>query len=499
LFRWATCGSLELNLGIDDPMKIQSLTIFRWPLAIWVILHHLLDSTFLVHNNYFFLRTLAEIGNTAVIGFFVLSGFVISFSWNKYSGKKWGLRTFYLHRLASLYPMFMVSNLVLFFISEADKDALIPNLFFIQPFSPSGWMALNGPGWSLGAEFFFYLLFPFLVVPVSKLTKARQAKISIIVLVIIDVCLNVAGNLLLQPESMIYFNYHFPPYQLIHFVEGMIVFRLYCLTKENIKRNHFSQIFAFFVFFISIIFSITLPFESVKYGFLISASTCYLIYVLAKFSKNTNSSLRLFLVKLGNSSFMLYITHWIWLGNLRSFLVNITNIFVFIGLFFCFLIAISIFFDFFQHRVVDRLTSQLMNHDWKIFKTLIVILVFSINCYFLGKFNPVYWNKNNIPKNPSINVQVVKGFLEGDKFILQLVATNSNSFPIKLDRCYIILVPTDVKQDSKRPKPIPFEAKNIVVPTRNTMNGLLNQIEFKTSFSWYADFPENFTIEIYCK
>jgi peptidoglycan/LPS O-acetylase OafA/YrhL len=127
---------------------------------------------------------LSSNGTAMVIVFFVLSGFFISYSFDK---NKWQLKDFYINRLIRIYVPFLFSLFfaigVLFLVKEinpalADKNfdrqfnhelaaafynlnfkGLISSLFFL-PFGKNDYIGFNMVYWSLLYEAIFYLLIP---------------------------------------------------------------------------------------------------------------------------------------------------------------------------------------------------------------------------------------------------------------------------------------------------------------------------------------------------
>lgn len=139
-------------------------------------------TVFIVHANYSrftgglpILWRFSELGNDAVMVFFVLSGFVIAYVADK---KEKTLKDYFLSRLARLYSVTapaLVLTVVLDSIGshiayglydgrwfQADYPVwrFVANFFFVneiwfssvRPFS-------NGPFWSLGYEFWYYVIF----------------------------------------------------------------------------------------------------------------------------------------------------------------------------------------------------------------------------------------------------------------------------------------------------------------------------------------------------
>jgi peptidoglycan/LPS O-acetylase OafA/YrhL len=121
-------------------------------------------------------------GGLMVDMFFVLSGFVISYSYGKRLGNFADARRFVLLRLARLYPLHLAFLLVFLGIELSRYAALragvpmanppfqvnsfaafIENLFLLHAMGLQPDVTFNGPSWSISAEFYAYLLFAALV------------------------------------------------------------------------------------------------------------------------------------------------------------------------------------------------------------------------------------------------------------------------------------------------------------------------------------------------
>lgn len=108
-------------------------------------------------------------GDLAVIFFFILSGFILSFVYY-FKIRQLNLKQFYAFRLARIYPAYLLSILLYLIIGLVygkdyivHTDTLILNVLMVQ-----GWMTntiglLNFAAWSVSVEIFFYLLFPFIL------------------------------------------------------------------------------------------------------------------------------------------------------------------------------------------------------------------------------------------------------------------------------------------------------------------------------------------------
>jgi peptidoglycan/LPS O-acetylase OafA/YrhL len=132
-----------------------------------------------------FVHVVASYGYLAVDLFFILSGFVIARSYSHYFVRSIQIREvclFYGLRLARIYPL----NLFILFIYLANPLALaffssggspldgynfnyyIMSILLIQNWGWSTEIQWNIPAWSISTEWFAYLIFPFIVIMVSR-------------------------------------------------------------------------------------------------------------------------------------------------------------------------------------------------------------------------------------------------------------------------------------------------------------------------------------------
>ncbi|MCE2687082.1 MAG: acyltransferase [Rickettsiales bacterium] len=139
--------------------RLNFIVLLRAVACLGVLFHHL----FLVANPHpsIILQHFLSHGNTGVIMFFIISGFVILMSLEKLN-----IKEFIIHRIFRIYPaLFVVSalSLLVYFThrSSINFDGnyinLIPNLLLLSDFIPaSGLFAI--PSWTLIIEIKFYLI-----------------------------------------------------------------------------------------------------------------------------------------------------------------------------------------------------------------------------------------------------------------------------------------------------------------------------------------------------
>lgn len=166
--------------------ELHALTGLRFFAAFHVVLFH--THALIGATQPTWLVTLASGGHHAVALFFVLSGFILH---HTYHPTDWALpgerRQYLVHRVARIYPVYLLSFLidapraVGYFLATYDVATGLLKagitgaayLTLTQTWAPRLASAWNPPGWSLSNEAFFYLLLPWLLPLVARLTPTR--------------------------------------------------------------------------------------------------------------------------------------------------------------------------------------------------------------------------------------------------------------------------------------------------------------------------------------
>lgn len=154
-------------------VMLDSLTILRGPAALFV---------FFYHTRWAHVVPSASVGYVGVALFFVLSGFVLTWSYKPADGAK----KFYLRRFARVYPLhlffFALALAILVLTQEAPSaGATLSNLVLLHAWVPN-WdyiFSVNGVSWSLGCEAFFYACTPLVLGWLShRSERARYAVLT---------------------------------------------------------------------------------------------------------------------------------------------------------------------------------------------------------------------------------------------------------------------------------------------------------------------------------
>lgn len=149
--------------------EIEKLEAIRGFCALYVVLFHLLpQKIFILGVNIGFIF---RFGSEAVIMFFILSGFVIKYSWEKSIDQSF--KNYFLRRFIRIYiPLFFIFLLGYSIksyteggLADPEWNTLLGNIFMLQDvisLKPNVISAVymgNGVLWSLSYEWWFYMLF----------------------------------------------------------------------------------------------------------------------------------------------------------------------------------------------------------------------------------------------------------------------------------------------------------------------------------------------------
>ncbi|NLA65044.1 MAG: acyltransferase [Leucobacter sp.] len=167
-------------------VRLDSLTGLRWWAAFGVFVYHMVNFAPVPILNSFALH-----GHTGVAFFFVLSGFVLTYSSH---GRGTTTRNFYWRRFARIYPAHFVALLLAIpvfysFSSDPAHDWIKPfsvGILLLSVVLVQGWsrdpvilFSGNPAAWTLTAEAFFYFLHPW-VNSVLRLLRMRGAAIWVL-------------------------------------------------------------------------------------------------------------------------------------------------------------------------------------------------------------------------------------------------------------------------------------------------------------------------------
>jgi peptidoglycan/LPS O-acetylase OafA/YrhL len=306
---------------------LSPLTSLRFLAAIYVVVYHYWTSYHLSETRPLFV----ELGHTGVTFFFLLSGFILAYSYDDNGNFPAG-RTgrFYLARFARIYPVYIATILVMFPGLFLLKNSGVADQHFRElwaltsPLALHAWIpgaacSLNCPNWSISTEAFFYLLFPFIFAPAFRrpvlaiaLAAAAMVAIWLVQMGIwtgsgraLDAMSTAAfetdrnGNLLIQ--LFIYL-------PLTRVPEFLIGIALYGLWKRGADRIPASFLYGAGALGAGLVLAAApaMPYNVLATGF---AAICYAPIILAAANTRSGPLFNPALVWLGQISFALYLVH----------------------------------------------------------------------------------------------------------------------------------------------------------------------------------------------
>ncbi|MFE5732108.1 acyltransferase family protein [Streptomyces sp. NPDC056528] len=225
--------------------RLSSLTGMRFLAAFLVFLFHLslLDAYSTPEGEHGpFAAALKNGGWAGVTFFFVLSGFVLTWS----ARDKDNAPAFWGRRLAKIYPNHVVTfvlALVLYASASATADRAVPNFLLLQAWIPRDdvFFSINNPSWSLSCELVFYLLFPVLHRAACRIGTRRLwwwaggVAAAIVLLPLVALLIPTGeqfgpnhANSPLYGHSIgqMWFVYIFPPTRVLDFALGILMARI---------------------------------------------------------------------------------------------------------------------------------------------------------------------------------------------------------------------------------------------------------------------------------
>ncbi|MBD2769072.1 acyltransferase [Hymenobacter sp. BT664] len=228
--------------------ELNGLTGIRFLAAFYVFVFHI-QSRFSLAFLPDSLETIISVGALGVNLFFVLSGFILTYVHLKdFSDTTVPTASYYgrfmLKRFARIYPAYLIGLVACLAVSGYLHDYPSPFLRILAldaTMLESYFLSLSmewygGGAWSVSTEFFFYLLFPFLLPLLLRL----PGKALLPVLAVAVLASSLPGLYSATHPGVVSFKatYAFPPSRLPEFVSGvllgLLVFRHHFRLSENL-------------------------------------------------------------------------------------------------------------------------------------------------------------------------------------------------------------------------------------------------------------------------
>jgi len=313
----------------DARPRLPALTSLRFFAAFHVVIFHFQAMQIFIGPAWF--QKLSSIGYVGVSFFFVLSGFILVYT---YAGRPMILKNFWRARLARIYPAYAFSLLVtapFFFYAVLTMNipffvwakahlklasALVLSL--LQAWVPPAALTWNAVAWSLSVEAFFYVLFPFLVL---VLVRRSQPQLLLLAAASWLTSLVLSGSYVaLNPDHLSIVNADVlgafwlnalkfnPLARLPEFLLGMACGFLFLRSRRESKLASFLVLSGIAALVVVVFFSAVIPYP-ILHTALLAPAFAAIVY---GFALRPNWGMILenrWLVLCGDASYSLYLLH----------------------------------------------------------------------------------------------------------------------------------------------------------------------------------------------
>ena len=177
-------GTSTPRQHLAAPAQLPALTSTRFFGALMIMVFHTTADTPLLAGAPLWLRNVITSGYVWVGYFFILSGFILTYQYlERFRAGAFDARGFWLARLARIYPGHVAGFILIFLIGLAFPTLpLGPQLasttmtaadigltaVLMHAWVPTFALTYNFPSWALSVEWFFYLLFPLLLIAAAR-------------------------------------------------------------------------------------------------------------------------------------------------------------------------------------------------------------------------------------------------------------------------------------------------------------------------------------------
>ncbi len=313
----------------DARPRLPALTSLRFFAAFHVVIFHFQAMQTFIGPVWF--QKLSSIGYVGVSFFFVLSGFILVYT---YAGRPMVLKNFWRARFARIYPAYAFSLLVtapFFFYAVLTMNfpffvwakthlklasALVLSL--LHAWVPPAALTWNAVAWSLSVEAFFYVLFPFLLL---VLVRRSQPQLLLIAAVSWLTSLVFSGSdVVLNPDRLSIVNADVlgafwlnalkfnPLARLPEFLLGMACGFLFLRSRRESKLASLLVLSGIAALLVVVYFSAVIPYP-ILHTALLAPAFAAIVY---GFALRPNWGMILenrWLVLCGDASYSLYLLH----------------------------------------------------------------------------------------------------------------------------------------------------------------------------------------------
>jgi peptidoglycan/LPS O-acetylase OafA/YrhL len=356
--------------------RLHTLTTLRFFAALHVVLFHMRVVGILPSGPWWY-QNLAGIGYVGVNFFFVLSGFILVYT---YEGPELSVRNFWWARFARIYPAYVLSLIVaapFFFFAVRHLDlpffawskkhlfaACLLTVGLLQSWVPQAALTWNSVCWSLSVEAFFYLVFPLLLLGSAKFSKTKLM-LCLVTFWLVSLSFSLSyvhfhpdglekinsGETTLFWKNVLSFN---PLARLPEFAVGVFAGRLFLAGAAEKSFATPLILGGMLAFACVIVFAGKIPNPVLSAG-LLSPAFGAIIYGCALQPKWTSFLANSWLVLLGDASYSLYLLHSLVITRAFDALPNVAHAARVAAA-----LAVAIAASLFSYRLVEEPARRLL-------------------------------------------------------------------------------------------------------------------------------------------
>jgi peptidoglycan/LPS O-acetylase OafA/YrhL len=232
---------------------LRALTSWRFLAALGVFIAHevggIRHGQPIAHPLVRWLVAFGRQGTNGVTFFFILSGFILMYNYHDrlvHNRDSW--QRFWIARIARIYPVYFLTftaAILPFVIHERAQGWLyLLRTAVVQIAVVQDWTvhtaiyiaAYNGPSWTISVEFFFYLMFPIVLLRVRRWSLLALTLVMLVGWLIIWL----AAQMLSHDPTLSWWLINSPPARFVDFFTGMTLGKLF-LQRSSRQRLSYQQ------------------------------------------------------------------------------------------------------------------------------------------------------------------------------------------------------------------------------------------------------------------
>jgi len=308
---------------IRKPDRLNALTGLRCFAAVNIVLFHFSNPDW-----FGIFAPVVNAGYASVSFFILLSGFVLAYN---YAGRaragQMDTRRFYKARFTRLYPIYLLSLILAWRVIPQEEQAHTHGMFLagmaLSPLLLQGWIPsiatfLNTPAWTMSAEAFFYVLFPWL----ARWKRPERKRTILFWMAVVWGVGLIPGTLyvLFNPDGIAHVDrYSYGPWlqalkftplpHLMSFVFGVLLAQLDELIPRRALVRLVLGLVGFVLLFMILWLAKDMPYALLHDGFLMPYFGCIVLGLAGENPLARGFGIRP-LVFVGEASYCLYLLHF---------------------------------------------------------------------------------------------------------------------------------------------------------------------------------------------